>query len=365
MTGVMQITDSLETGGLERVAVSLGNLLPRDRFRSSLCVTRRSGPLADAVAPHVARLFLNRSGRFDWRAVRALVSFIRTHDVALLHAHGTSLFIAAVASLFSPYPAVVWHDHFGAYRISRRPAAAYRVALGRAAGVIVVNPELGEWARRLGVRADRIWYVPNFASESRSESDGESRLPGAPGKRVVCVAKLRRQKDHCTLVRAWALAVRDVPDAHLLIVGSGTDAAYTQEIEAEIGRLQLGGRVTLLGERSDVPSILRQCDIGVLSSASEGLPLALIEYGTHGLAAIATDVGQCAAVLDSGTAGVLVEPGNPEQLAAAIVRLLNDEAGRLALGRALNRHVAAAYRQQDVIDRICAIYDRCRRPRVA
>ena len=147
-------------------------------------------------------------------------------------------------------------------------------------------------------------------------------MPGKPGRRIVCVANFRPQKDHPNLLNAMAMVKDSVPDAHLLLAGEAADDDYKAGLAARIAELGLEGNVTWLGARRDVPAILAQCDVGVLSSRSEGLPLALLEYGAAGLATVATAVGESAEVLGSGASGVLVPPGCPEALANAIIRLL-------------------------------------------
>ena len=81
---VMQVVDSLDMGGAERVAVNLANLLPGDRFESYLCTTRRGGPLENLIAVHVGRLNLNRKGRFDSAGIRRLVAFVGEHGIQIL-----------------------------------------------------------------------------------------------------------------------------------------------------------------------------------------------------------------------------------------------------------------------------------------
>jgi glycosyltransferase involved in cell wall biosynthesis len=355
--GVMHVTDALEAGGLERVAVNIVNLLPRDRYRVHLCTTRRDGPLSAMVSSDVFRLRLQRRHRLDLAALRQLRDYLRVHDIQILHAHGTSLFIAAAVSLQAPRCRVIWHDHFGRSAVAERPAWLYGLALRRASGVVAVNQPLADWSRgRVGVPAERVWYVPNFVSAPDPRGDAPS-LPGAPGARIACVANLRPQKDHVSLLRAMATVVREVPAAHLLLIGSTSDAAHLRRVQSEVARLRLGAHVSLLGYRDDVAAVLRACDVGILSSESEGLPLALIEYGMAGLAAIATRVGQCADVLDNGRAGMLVPPRAPDALAAALVELLTLPMTRHRLRDRLRRHVHAHYTAETGLREICRIYD--------
>src|SRR5216683_3342228 len=117
---VMHIVDALRVGGVERVAVNLANLLPRAGCRTYLCTTREEGPFAALVSPAVGRLSLARRGPLDFAALRRLVVFIRDERIQILHAHGSALFFARLAALFPPFPAVIWHDHYGRYAFNDR-----------------------------------------------------------------------------------------------------------------------------------------------------------------------------------------------------------------------------------------------------
>jgi glycosyltransferase involved in cell wall biosynthesis len=252
---------------------------------------------------------------------------------------------------------VIWHDHCG--RRPDRPANSifYRPVSWLADGVIAVNERLAAWAKdKLRCRPDRVWYVPNFSGFKAAGADAPA-VPGPPGKRIVAVANLRPQKDHLTLLKALAAVAGRVPDAHLCLVGRAADPAYAHATARAIHDLGLESNVTVLGERTDVPQILEQCDIGELSSATEGLPLALIEYGAAGLAAVATDVGQCSEVLGAGSAGLIVPPGDHAALADALTGLLRDRDRREQLGARLRARVADRYSASAAIRKVCDIYD--------
>ncbi|MGD9901849.1 MAG: glycosyltransferase [Vicinamibacterales bacterium] len=357
---VLHLVDTLDIGGAEQMAVNLANAMPRPRYRVTLCTTRRDGPLADGVAADVTRLRLARRGRFDLGAVRTLADYLRTERVDLLHAHGTSLFIARLAAgrlAKVERPALLWHDHFGRYATEERPRWLYRWATSGIGGVMAVNTALVDWSRRrLGVPDGQSWYVPNFVFAAPVGGDPPE-LPGGRDRRVVCVANLRPQKDHLTLVRAMGIVVQTLPDTHLLLVGSAPDAGHLARVRAEIQQLGLDDRVAIVGPRNDVPSIIRHCAVGVLSSSSEGLPLALIEYGMAGLPAIGTDVGECAAVLDHGRAGLLVPPRSPGRLADALLELLRSPVRRSRLGSRLQAHVERWFGPEEGVRRVGAIYD--------
>jgi glycosyltransferase involved in cell wall biosynthesis len=353
--GVMHLVDALGVGGTERVAVNMVNLLPRDRFRVHLCTTRCDGPLDDLVNADVGRLRLARRWMLDTGAIARLRSYVARHQIRILHAHETSLFLATAAALLPPFPKVVWHDHFGRHDIETRRAWLYRPPARLARAVIAVTRSLADWSlTQLGIPADRVWYVPNFvAADSTRVPD----LPGTPGGRIVCVANFRRQKDHMTLLRAMVPVLADVPAAHLLLVGADVDPVYAADVRHEAVRLGVDRAVSFLGCRNDVSGILRGSDVGVLSSASEGLPLALIEYGQAALPTVATRVGECSDVLNNGSVGTLVPPGDVEALARGLVHLLRDPSRRSAMGTAFQTHVRHAFGAESGLATVAGIYD--------
>jgi glycosyltransferase involved in cell wall biosynthesis len=339
------------------MAVNFVNSLPRERYDAYLCTTRRNGPLGELLRADVSWLQLERRSRFDVMALRRLVDFNCRHDIRILHAHSSSLFVSIAASLFPPHPYVVWHDHFGRFGVEQRSVLLFKQSLKRASGVIAVSQALAEWSRNeLNVPAAQVWYIPNFVSAGPPGRPSPN-LPGIPGERIVCVANLRPQKDHVTLVRAMGLVVQRWPAAHLLMAGASKDGAYVDLVTSEISRLRLDRNVSLLGERHDIESILQACDIGVLSSISEGLPLSVIEYGMAGLPVVATSVGQCPEMLDDGRAGILVEPGNPERLAEGLVDLLASSDRRVMLGKGLRTRVQQLHNSCAAIDQVCQLYE--------
>jgi glycosyltransferase involved in cell wall biosynthesis len=363
--GVMQVVDSLDLGGTETVAVNLANELPQERFRKYLCSTRSgngSSPLAEALQQDVKHLALHRTARLDIAAMLKFQAFIRQENIRLLHVHGSSVFFGRMASLLRPVAnvRVIWHDHYGRCEFNDRHSILYRFAVTGASGVIAVNRQLVEWAcQELHMSPRRVWYVPNFVKPSflKPDAGGFEELPGVAGFRIVCLANLRPQKDHGTLIRALAIVCTTHPQAHLLLVGGPLDSPHAELLRQEVARHNLQNNVSFLGTVPGAASILRRCDIGVLSSVSEGLPLSLLEYGWAGLPSIASSVGQCAEVLDSGRAGILCEPGSIYGLAGAIQCLLDSPVRRAEYGREFQAFVRKTFDPTAIMNRICSIYD--------
>ncbi len=354
--GVMHVTDTLEIGGAERMAVSLANSLPRARFEPHVCTTRRSGPLADTIEADVAVFSLNRRRTFDVSALRRFVAYIRLHNIQVLHAHGSSVFVCALASMFRPYPRVVWHIHYGRHSAEQSARWSYRLIKRRVSRSIAVSEPLAVWARQVvGMPADSVTYIPNFSLLTPPTGSALS-LPGKRGSRLVCVANFLPEKDHINLLRAMEIVVKVRPDAHLLLVGGGTNSACESGARAHIESAGLDGNVTFLGQRRDVSEILRAVDIGVLSSQAEGLPLALIEYGEAGLPVVVTAVGQCEDVVDWGRAGIIVLANDPAELANGILSLLMAPERSRQMGDQLRQRVQHHFSGKRITERVYRMY---------
>ncbi len=354
--GVLTIVDSLDIGGTERVAVSIANRLAEDGRRSFLCTTRQEGPLSRVVSPKVELLNLHRSRTLDWHALRRLVSFIRDRRIGLLHAHSSSILTANLASRFAPYPRVLWHDHFGPNDREQRPVWLYRGLTRRVGGIVTVSQPLADWSRdRLRFPSERVWCLPNFVNIPKP-SESKLPLPGCEGKRVVCVANVRPVKDHLMLIQAMKRVVSRHPEAHLLLVGGLSDADFVAKVRSEIDHQQLLDNVSLLGPREDVSEILQACDVGILGSKSEGLPVSLLEYGAAGLPVVVTGVGQCPVVVDQGKAGLIVPPEDPQAHADAVISLLDCPTKRKTLGNEFFERVRDRYSAEAVIEQLSSIY---------
>jgi len=352
--GVLHLIDSLQAGGAERVAVNLVNNLPRNQFKPYLCVTRQCGPLESLLAEDVELLKLNRRSRWDVGAVLRLIAYIQKNDIQILHAHSSSLFIAKVASTFTKCR-LIWHDHLGGGTQGRNEFI-YRIFIQNINAIFSVTHQLAEWAHaKLGTQENRIFVLSNFIVPPTS-APKPILLPGSIGYRVVCVANLRPPKDQLNLLYAFQLVVNQQESAHLLLVGEPIDQNYSRLIMAEIKNLNLQDHVSWLGGRDDVPQLLASCDIAVLNSISEGFPLTLLEYGWAGLPVVATQVGECAAILDEGSAGLLVPPGDPQAMASKIVLLLSDLQMRQEYGTALKMRVQAEYSVETIIQKISNVY---------
>jgi glycosyltransferase involved in cell wall biosynthesis len=188
--------------------------------------------------------------------------------------------------------------------------------------------------RHYGVPEERVRLVPEGIDLPRWQRPAGPRPGGAT---ILCVARQYRRKHVADLLRALPLVRRSVPQARAVIVGDGPEHASLRRLWAE---LNLGDSVRLLGEVPDdgeVARLYREADVFCLPSVQEGFGIVLLEAMASGLPVVATTAAAIPEVVPQGRAGLLVQPGDVEALAAALVELLRDPRRRAecaAFGRA-------------------------------
>lgn len=215
------------------------------------------------------------------------------------------------------------HPRYGELR--RRPRDLLVPRLYPHANVIIaVASEVADNLQTLGIET-RIEVIPNaveiaYATERASEPPGHPWLLEGDRPIVVAVGRLVAKKDQLTLLDAFARVVRDRP-ARLLVFGEGP---MRRPLERRIAALGLGEHVALPGHTANPFAAIARADLFVLSSISEGMPSALIEALACGTPSVSTDCPSGPAeILEAGKVGRLVEVGNPEALARAMLETLD------------------------------------------
>jgi glycosyltransferase involved in cell wall biosynthesis len=169
------------------------------------------------------------------------------------------------------------------------------------------------------------------------------------------VARLTPVKDHGTLLRAFArVAAAGDDSARLLIVGGGENEL---EVRALVEELGLTGSVIMTGDRRDVPALMGAMNAFVLSSLSEGLSITLLEAMASSLPVVATRVGGNAEIVADGETGLLVEAGNPEALARAMMAVAGNPEVARRMGAAGRARVEQHFSERAMVARYAEVYD--------
>jgi glycosyltransferase involved in cell wall biosynthesis len=338
MPSILILITLAETGGAQTYVASL---LPALAPRFDVVVAAHGdGPLVaaarDAGVTFVPLRHVRRplNPARDLLGLFELVALIRRRRPDIVHVNSSKAgVLGRVAALLTRVPITVFTVHGWAFKAYTGVASAlYRLSDRLMAAATTVTVCVTETERAAGLaartcRAGRTVVIANAVDVRAAE---RARGDGDP-PRVVTVGRLAFPKDPLTLARALARVRAGGHRFRASFVGDGPEA---RDVAAEIRALALESEVELCGARPDVGAVLARSDVFVLASRSEGGPISILEAMAAGLPVVASDVGGVREQVADGLTGMLVPPGDPDALAAALERLLADPELRRRLGAA-------------------------------
>ena len=350
---VLLVIDSLDGGGAERYVVDLAVALRRRGWPVHVACSVggiRAATLADAGVPVTVLLEELVKRRVSGRYERALARLVAELRPAVVHAH---LFASAAAAANAvrdqPVPLVVTEHTEGPWR-DRRARAVSGLVYQHADRVVAVSSAIRDLlVTGYGVAPERVEVLlPTPAAPPAAGS-----APPDPGRPVVgLVGRLVPEKGVDVFLRAAALVSAVVPQARFLVIGDGP---LRPDLEHRAAVLGLAGAVTFTGYRSDASHLLSGLDVLAVPSRSDGSPLVVCEAMAAGVPVVASRVGGLPDLVEDGGSGLLVRPGEAEDLARALVSLLLDPEAARRLG-ARGRTLAATRSHERLVDRMTQLY---------
>jgi glycosyltransferase involved in cell wall biosynthesis len=364
---LVHFAGGLVFGGVEQAILTTLRGLDRRRWRPLLMHydDAEIGPLLDgAHAAGIRTCAIGHSrSRTALRMARIARALARENPV-IFHAHlplpqycRVPLAAAAIARV----PAIVATAHLFQPFSSSLQAMYQGVLNGRIDRYVAVSADIASQLRDvLRIPAHKITVIRNGVPLERFARTAEAvELPDggrSPGglARVLTLARLHPQKGLVHLIEAACL----VPEAEFLIAGDGPQRA---ELEAKARALGVSTRVRFLGHRSDVSTLLQTCDVFVLPSLFEGLPLAVLEAMAAGRPIVASDVSGVREAIVHRETGLLVPAARADELARAIRLLISQPTLARRLGEQARRVAAREFSADVMVQRIGHLYDELER----
>ncbi|MDP1612684.1 MAG: glycosyltransferase family 4 protein [Sulfuritalea sp.] len=293
---------------------------------------------------------------------RALRSHLASHapDVVNTHSSADSWLTGLACATLGKPPAIVRTRHISA------PVSgnfANRWLYRQAQGVVTTGASLRRHLLdTLGLDPERVVSVPTGIDTQRfaptDKTAAKAALDLDPQRtHIGIVATLRSWKGHLFLLDAFAQLQQ--PDVQLVIVGEGP---MREPITEKIAALDLGKRVTLAGQRNDAERWLQALDVFCLPSyANEGVPQAILQAMLCALPIVTTPVGAILEAVSDGDTALVVPPQDAAALAAAIARLLDDDALAARLGAAARRVASADFSKDAMLDKMEKVFGAAQR----
>lgn len=283
--------------------------------------------------------------------IAALASFIRRFHPDIVNSHlFRSTLVAAPLAKRLGVPRVV--ETYHGREAWRRGAIKGSFGVDRAVArwvdrVIAVSEAAREFlVRTKGIPAAKVVVVPNGRDLSIFKPGGDREairreLGLGPHTPVIgIIGRLEEQKGHVFALDGLSMVVSEFPEARLLVVGEGS---LRGRLEAHARSARLAAHVLFTGFRRDVPRLIDAMDVVALPSLYEGMPLTAIEASAMAKPIVATAVDGTAEVVQDGTTGLLVPPGDPVALAEAIRVILRNSTRAKEMGEAGRRWVRARF----------------------
>lgn len=208
------------------------------------------------------------------------------------------------------------------------------------------------------IPAEKIAVIPNgIVTEDYQHPPArpEGFPPAARSPVLGVVGRLSPEKGHFLLLEALSILRQQRISFHAVIIGDG---ALKDELAQKTKALHLEDAVFWVGAQVNLPAWLPCFDLFVLPSHWEGISLALLEAMAAGLPAVATSVGGNPEVIENGETGLLVSSCDPQRLAEAIGKLIENPALRLEMGRAAQIRCQERFHIEAIVQRIDALYRR-------
>lgn len=393
---ILHVVYSLEVGGLENGVVNLINRLDPERFTQLVCCLTRSGKLAGRIERKgIEVLELGHAANSLRFPLLTLTRLFRRLAPHVVHTRGWGTVDAVFAAKLAGVPLVIHGEHGRDWK-DTEGIQPRRNQIRRLVGLIVdryvvVCDFFRRWLKdACKVRDDKIVHIPNGVDTARfyplesaisgqqsAISNKNSKLSPQSIELSTSLQALRKQlglptagillgtvgrldpvKDFSTLLRGFA-GVRDrFADVSLAIVGDGP---LRSELTKLAGDLGVGPYVYWLGERDDVPSLLRCFDLFVQTSLFEGMSNTILEAMATGLPVIATKTGGNGELVTSGETGDLIPVSSIQALAKALEKYLENPHLRQLHGLRSREKVLERFDLSLMASRYGALYENASR----
>ncbi|HEY8842133.1 MAG TPA: glycosyltransferase [Candidatus Dormibacteraeota bacterium] len=368
---ITYVIGSLEIGGAERQLVRLINGLDKSRFQPSLICLFGAGPLQaeldEGVTVASLRLpSLRRNSRRNavTTAIRLLGAVrrdIRRQKPDIVHAYMMTAYVLAAVAGRAAGTRIIIGARRGLVTHQEYPYRRWRVFARTANRLIDFHLCNSEAVRQLAVSQEGIPVEKTGVIHNGLDFDVQSAPVGldpewevGPGDGCAAmVANFHAYKGHLDVLAAVRLVVGRYPRFKLILFGDGAERTA---IERYLQEHHLASNVVLAGARLDAANLLSAFDFSVLNSTQESFPNALMESMARGVPVISTRVGGVPELVRDGVDGILVESGNPEQLATAMLELLDDAEKRGAMGEMGRARIQSDFSVRSMITRTEAVY---------
>ena len=338
----MFVNYSFDMGGIEVLIRSLCQSLDRELLNITLCSFSHNNAMETEFKNiGIPLIVLKKNTGIDLTLPFKLRTLCKKLEIDIMHTHNATAWLYGVLSCFGKrFPAIVHTQHTvlekeEAFKSRKNKHLALlwtmKLLSVRTARIVSIAEHITRYLiTKAKIKPNKIALIYNGIDLQRYRAEtGASRKRAELGLHdnsfvIGIVARLIAKKGHKILLAAFKQIKPQLPLGKLIIVGDGV---LRTELEDYCQRLNIRDDVLFLGNRNDIPGILRVMNVFVLSSYkdAEGLPMCILEAMAFGVPVIATDSGGTNEIVLNGKTGILIEPDNANALAGAILKVSSEK----------------------------------------
>lgn len=332
---ILQVIDTLNVGGAERVFVDMCNILHEKNHDITALFLLNGGILQQKIHPEITCIELNRIHKWRLEKMKECANIIKQYDIVHCHFRHVYKYITLVQKLFHLDTKVILHDHYGSIDIDKSIPFLFN-SVFKPKYYIGVSNSLTSWATktvRISVR--HVFLLENIIVKNESKQD----LPITYD--LILVSNIKPVKNNI-----FAAQIAKNNNNSLLLVGGNQDEEYYLKLKSEI----VSTDIEINSNVSEVQPILHNARLGLHTSISETGPLVLIEYLAQGLPFLAYETGEVAKILKPELPEYFIDNFDIHQWCERINKLLNTPTDKERLEKIFHKYFGTEQYYNKLID---------------
>ncbi len=322
---ILHVIPNFKPGGAERLLINLLDVFDKEKFEiAAVSLFPEMGTILEEEIKEKGYkvYFLNKHRGLDLRMFLRIYSVLKNFKPDVVHTHLYVMRYTLIPTFLNRVPVLVHTVHNVAQKeVTLLGKIIHKFAFKWLRVIpISISQEVTRTIKIVYGKAIRTYMIYNGIPTSKFflRSDKKNKKGNII---LLHVGSFKQQKNHMLLIEAFSLVAKEHSNIYLWLVGNGE---LRQFIENAVNKKRLNEKVTFLGIRNDVAKLLNKCNIFILSSDWEGMPLTILEAMASGKPVVSTAVGGVPELVKNGVTGLLVPPSNSRALAKAIIQLSNN-----------------------------------------
>lgn len=348
---------NLDVGGLERLVIDMVKKLDSAKYNITLCTLGDGGNLASNMdGLKIKFICLNKPDGLKLSTVQKIAKLLKLYEIDIIHTHNKAAHLYGVLARLLCFGKMklVHTKHGRDVPHTPRSILRNRICSIFSSKIVSVSHDVKD----VCINVEKV--KPSKVETIINGLDLEPYLKMGNSKResnelvIGHVARLSEVKNQSLLLRVFSKFLYRYPKAKLRIVGDGPER---KKLEGLAEDLKISDSVEFLGMRNDIPQLIEHFNWFVLSSFSEGTPLAVIEAMAASCPVVSTSVGGLIDLIQDGKTGFLVEPGDEDGMLSKWNYLAENRQQCLEMGKDAREHVCLSFKIEAMLDKYCNLYE--------